>query len=228
MLEIVPATKRALPDEATDRLSHAIITGRLKPGERINEGEIANLLQISRGPVREALATLVSRGLVVKIVNRGAFVVSFSLEDVKEVCSLRATLEQFAVKLLLERPQPIDLEEMACVVSDMGAAANSQEAELILSELDLRFHAALVAAANHKRLFDAWNNLRPQIQMLLYTRNVLNEDFRELAVKGHRDILDALNACNGELARKVLQAHLNLSYERIYAAYLANLPPRAG
>lgn len=221
MLDIFPAVKRALPDEATDRLCRAIVTGRLKQGQRINEAEIANLLQISRGPVREALATLASRGLVVKIANRGTFVVNFSLADVDEVCTLRTMLEQFAVQLVVKRPNPINLDEMARLVNAMSKAAEDENAELIISELDLRFHAALVAAAQHGRLFDAWNNLRPQIQMLLYSRNVLNDDFRALAVKGHQAILEALQQRNGPLAKELMDAHLHLSYERICEAYRA-------
>src|SRR5579862_7457321 len=221
MLDIFPAIKRALPDEATDRLCRAIVTGRLKQGQRINEAEIANLLQISRGPVREALATLASRGLVVKIVNRGTFVVNFSQDDVNEVCSLRELLEQFAVQRVVERPDPIDLDEMARLVNAMSRAAEDANAELVISELDLRFHAALVASAQHRWLFDAWNNLRPQIQMLLYSRNVLSDDFRALAVDGHRAILEALQQRNGPRAKELMEAHLHLSYERICEAYRA-------
>src|SRR5204863_5143323 len=139
----------------------------LKPGERINEGQLASRLQISRGPLREALAGLATHGLVIKIANRGNFVVNFSLEDVTEVCTLRATLEQFALRLLVQRADPADLAEMGRLVREMAAPA-IDDPERVISELDLQFHAALVKAAHHKRLFDAWNNLRPQIQILLY------------------------------------------------------------
>lgn len=222
MFDISPATKRSLPDESADRLYQAIITGQLKEGQRIDEAQIASLLQISRGPVREALAGLAERGLVIKIPNRGTFVVAFGMKDVDEVCTLRATLEQFAVQRIIARPDPISLDEMACLVEEMTPASRSENADLLISELDLRFHAALVASAHHKRLFDAWNTLRPQIQMLLYSRNILNEDFRELAVRGHRVILDALRSRDSERARQIMQEHLNLSHERICAAYRAS------
>src|SRR5205823_13929225 len=115
--------------------------------------------------------------------NRGNFVVNFSLEDVTEVCTLRATLEQFALRLLIERADPADLAQMERLVSEMEAPA-IEDPERVISELDLQFHAALVKAAHHKRLFDAWNNLRPQIQILLYSRNILSDDFRARAVEG--------------------------------------------
>jgi DNA-binding GntR family transcriptional regulator len=221
MIELPPAIKRSLPDEAAERLYHAIITGQFKQGQRIDEAQVANLLRISRGPVREALAGLAERRLVVKIPNRGTFVIAFDLEDISEICTLRAALEQFAVQRIVQRPNPISLDEMAQLVEEMMPASKSEEAELLISELDLRFHAALIAAANHKRLFDAWNNLRPQIQMLLYSRNILNEDFRELAVKGHRAILEVLRTRDAERAHELLQTHLNFSHERICEAYHA-------
>jgi DNA-binding GntR family transcriptional regulator len=222
MLELSPATKKSLPDEAAQRLYQAIITGQLQQGQRIDEAQIASLLQISRGPVREALAGLAERGLVVKVPNRGTFVIAFDLCDVEEVCTLRAALEQFAVQQIVARPDPISLEAMACLVAEMTPASQSANAELLISELDLRFHAALVAAAGHQRLFAAWDNLRPQIQMLLYSRNILNDDFRELAVKGHKEILEALLSRDGELARRIMEEHLQLSHDRICQAYHAH------
>jgi DNA-binding GntR family transcriptional regulator len=156
--------------------------------------------------------------LVIKIANRGNFVVNFSLEDVTEVCTLRATLEQFALRLLIERADPADLAEMERLVSEMAAPA-IEDPERVISELDLQFHAALVKAAHHKRLFDAWNNLRPQIQILLYSRNILNNDFRTRAVEGHRVILDALRDRDEPRASELLQGHLSFSYERLRQAY---------
>lgn len=219
MIDLAPAMKRSLPDEATEKLCHAIITGKLQQGQRIDEAQIAGMLQVSRGPVREALAGLVERGLVVKIPNRGSFVITFDKADIDEVCTLREVLEQFAVQRIVQRPHTISLNEMAELVEEMIPASRTEHAELLISELDLRFHAALVAAANHRWLFDTWDNLRPHIQMLLYSRNILNDDFRELAVKGHQDILAALRERDGVLVQQLLKEHLKLSHERISAAY---------
>src|SRR5690349_10263796 len=108
-MEFTPAERRALSDDVADRLSHAIVSGRLKPGQRITESQIADLLAVSRGPVREALARLTVQGLITRSANRGAVVVALSLEDVEEVCSLRANLELLAIQWLMRRPEAADL-----------------------------------------------------------------------------------------------------------------------
>ncbi len=214
-----PIAKTDLTLQAEETLYSAIVSGRLRPGERINEEQIAESLGISRGPIREALSALARRGMVVKVPNRGSFVIRLSWFDVAEVCSLREVLEQFAVQMIVRRDPPADLHALRDIVSQMEPAVNSNDAELLVSGLDLRFHAALVGAADHARLLDAWNNLRPQIQMMLYSRNIVNEDFRAIAVSDHRAILEALEDRDGPLVKKLLSAHLGICRDRLKEAF---------
>jgi DNA-binding GntR family transcriptional regulator len=214
-----PISKTDLTVQAEETLYDAIVSGRLRPGERINEEQIADALGISRGPVREALSALAQRGMVVKVPNKGSFVIRLSWFDVAEVCSLREVLEQFAVQMILRRDPPADLQPLREIVREMEPAIASSDAELLVSGLDLRFHAALVAAADHARLLDAWNNLRPQIQMLLYSRNIVNEDFRTITIADHRAILAALETHDGPLVKQLLSAHLGICRDRLKEAF---------
>src|SRR5512147_2302861 len=92
-----PAKSNGLFQEVADRLREAILQGRFRPGERLREAELATMLEVSRGPVREALTRLEHEGLVTTRRNRGATVSRLSKEDEEEVRSLRLTLERLAV-----------------------------------------------------------------------------------------------------------------------------------
>ncbi|HEY3333013.1 MAG TPA: GntR family transcriptional regulator [Capsulimonadaceae bacterium] len=219
---LVPLTKTDLTYQAEIALYDAIVSGRLHPGERINEEQIADSLGISRGPLREALSALTRRGLAVKIPNRGCFVTRLSWPDVAEVCSLREVLEMFAVDLVIQREGAADLQPLRDIVTQMEPAVDSLDAERLVSGLDLSFHAALVGASGHARLLDAWNNLRPRIQMMLYSRNVVNEDFRSLAVSDHRRVLEALESGDAALTKDILSKHLGICRDRLKEAFSAD------
>src|SRR5258707_780447 len=83
MSEIVPVESRTLPDHVYQRLRHAIHVGHLKPGQRLNDGELAKALQVSRTTVREALRMLESRGLVEIRHRRGAFVAELTPDELR-------------------------------------------------------------------------------------------------------------------------------------------------
>jgi len=90
-LEMVPGRRRVLADEVAEMLRAAILDGRPAPEQQIREERVATRMQISCGPVREALMRLEREGLVHKRSNRGAFVACLSLKDVEEILSAQCT-----------------------------------------------------------------------------------------------------------------------------------------
>jgi DNA-binding GntR family transcriptional regulator len=90
--------RRSLGDEVTDQIRDVILSDGLQPGDRVGEAEISNSLQVSRGPVREALVRLEQEGLVTIERHRGATVVDLTRKDVVELATLRAALEQLAME----------------------------------------------------------------------------------------------------------------------------------
>jgi DNA-binding GntR family transcriptional regulator len=81
--------------------------------------------------------------------------------------------------------------------------------------LDLHFHDLIYRAANHRRLYETWTNLRPQIHIILLNRNVAHEDFREMVVPSHQVILDAIRNRDKARAVELTLEHLHGSYERV-------------
>ena len=99
-----------LRDVVFNTLRKAILTGQLKPGERLMEVHLADRLGVSRTPIREAIRKLELEGLVVMIPRRGAMVASITEKDLKDVLEVRLTLEMLAGEVACERITPELLE----------------------------------------------------------------------------------------------------------------------
>lgn len=216
---LVPPAKRSLADEIADRLREAILQGRFSPGERLREERLAAVLEVSRGPVREALTVLARENLVVVRRNRGTIVAHLTGRDLDEVYSLRLAVEQLAVRWAVERATAEDLHRIQCAVNEFSAALNGGITEQRAAELDVRYHDAVYRAAHHQRLYRTWVGLRSQVQVFLLRRNIANPDWRAVMVAGHQEILDSLRAKNVERAVAGITEHLTGGYDRIRESF---------
>lgn len=207
--------KRALSDDVASRLRAAILSGAFAPGERLREEQLARALGVSRGPVREALAELERQGLVVINRNRGAVVAQLSRDDLEELYTLRLVIEELAIRRAAEFSDPQSNGAMQYRIDEMQTALERGITEQEAAELDLEFHDLIYDAAQHRRLKDAWTNMRPQIHILLLNRNVADVDFREMLVGGHQELLDGIVDSDPDRAAGTLREHLGGSYERV-------------
>jgi DNA-binding GntR family transcriptional regulator len=216
----LPASRGLSVDIAT-RLRAAIFAGHFGPGERLREEALAKAMGVSRGPIREALSQLEREGLIVIKRNRGAFVARLSREDLDEVYTLRVAIERLAVQRACEVAEPAEIAELDGIVGQMAEALSSGCTEQEAAELDLQFHDVIYQAAHHRRLYECWTNLRPQIHIVLLSRHVAHPDFRLLsvAVDSHQEIVDLIRAKDAEAAGRVIEDHLLGSYERTIVGY---------
>lgn len=198
-----------------ERLREAILAGHFGPGERLREEALARTMGVSRGPIRAALARLEREGLVVIRHNRGAFVGQLSREDLDEVHTLRVVLERLAVQRAAQLGDEELFAEMQAVVDDMARRCDRGITEQEAAELDIRFHELIYRGSAHGRLQEAWANLRPQIHIILLSRNVAHEDFRDYLVGSHQAILDAMRARDEAAALEILDDHMRGAYERV-------------
>jgi DNA-binding GntR family transcriptional regulator len=213
-----PPIRRTLSDEVVKRLRKAILSGQFAPGEPLRETQLAELIGVSRGPIREALSQLKREGLVVNRSGR-AYVARLSIQDLDEVYSLRRALESLAVESACRKATLEHLAEMEAVVDDMIACVREGMNEQEAAELDLRFHDALYRASGHQRLLSYWTTLRPLIYVFLLNRNVANPDFRESMVQGHQAILEAIREGDGTRAQAVIEGHINFAYNQVIGSY---------
>lgn len=216
---LTPAVKRSLADDVVERLRDAILHGSFKPGEPLREEQLAAMLDVSRGPVREALVQLEREGLVLVRRHRGATVARLSRADLEEVYSLRLALERLAVQRAARYATDEDFAALEAVMVAFDTVLTRGPSEKEVAELDVRFHDLIYRAARHQRLYDCWANLRSQIYILLLSRNVANPDFRDVTVKAHADLLEALRARDEALVTQRIEEHLRGAYDRVVQGF---------
>jgi DNA-binding GntR family transcriptional regulator len=210
--------KRSLSEEVVVSLRDAILSGKLGPGQRLREELLASSMNVSRGPVREAIQQLEREGLVLMSPRRGATVARLSRDDLDEVYSLRRVLERLAVQEAIRKADASHLATMQGVVDEMSKCVEHGISEQQAAELDTRFHQLLLEAAQHKRLLRSWLELRSQIHLLLLSRTV-DKDFREHLVKSHAGLLATIRDRDETRALDFIEEHLKGSYERVLKSY---------
>lgn len=206
-----PVRRRGLADEVAQRIRQAIFDGRFAPGSQLREVELAGRLEVSRGPVREALLQLEREGLVQIRWHRGAHVTMLSAEDATELFGLRDALERLAVSRVVERATEEDLAALDALVDRMDRADSDHD----LLHLDMAFHDAVYAAAGHRRLGEAWWAIRSQIHLFLLNRVAVSDDYRDHVPAEHRALVAALRARDAERAAVLFAEHLHVAYRRL-------------
>jgi DNA-binding GntR family transcriptional regulator len=214
---IGPARRRVLADEVTDAIRDAIFAGGIDLGQRLVEEDLASDLNVSRGPVCEALVKLSQEGLVHMERHRGATVAQLGLDAVYEIYSLRTALERLAAEWLCRNATAGDFKRMAEVLSQFDKLARPLTRSAVAG-LDVAFHDAIYQAAHHERLYQAWLGLRSQIFLYLVHRGALRADFAESWLKDHEDLLEVLTRRKRVLAVKIVDGHIEGTYQRVLAA----------
>ncbi len=215
-----PLHRRAMGDDAAERLRQAILSGELAPGQRLLEETLADTLRVSRGPVRNALAILEREGLVVKESHRGTFVARLARQDAEEVHTLRLALELLAAEWAIRNAQPEDIALAEDTVQKMVNCVAKGCSEKEATDLDLRFHELMVRSTRHQRLIDTWLNLRSQIRIIMLSNMYAVQANRTDFHLAHGALLDALR--NKDLER--LRYHLEEQQNRTFRVVVQTFP----
>lgn len=195
---------RSVSETITIYLREAILTGRMKPDERINEKEISEKLSVSRSPIREALRTLAKEELVTISPHKGALVAGISATDLKETYEIREMIELFALDLI-ERRGATDFSEMRESLEFAIEELRQHDFEEYLNQVR-GFHMALVKAAGNAKLCQMYVTLHNSL--LRYQRFGATIAGRlENSLEDHRSILEALTQSRFKDARKLLLKH---------------------
>jgi DNA-binding GntR family transcriptional regulator len=218
---LTPPPVRSLGDDIAERLRAAILSGHFEPGERLGEERLARMMHVSRGPIRDALSRLERQGLVVIKRNKGAFVARLTPEDLDELYTLRLAIERLALQRACAEADAAEIAGMQQLVDEIAAHTRTGISEQLAADLDLRFHDLIYQAAHHRRLRETWSQIRPQIHILLLSRNVVDRDFRDLVVDAHQQLLDAIRDRDASRAVAILDDHLHGSYQRVLASLTA-------
>ena len=146
---------RRLSDQVYSDLRARILDGRLAPGERLVELDLARMLEVSQAPVRDALIRLSHDGLVVKAPRRGSYVATVEREEARSVYRLRAVLEEFAARQVCQASSDPDLAVMRSHAEAMHLAAKRNDLEGLVDS-DMAFHRELYRLSGQVLLPRIW------------------------------------------------------------------------
>jgi len=215
---LTPARRRSLAEDVAEQVREAILQGQLAPGQHLREEELAGRLQVSRGPVREALALLEREGLVRVARHRGASVVALSGTDLEELYGLRAGLDAVAAQLAARRARPEDLDAAAAILDRFAAALDGSLTGPEAARLDLAFHDQVYRAGGNGRLLASWMNIRAQVHLFLLSNAAGRAGWREALLAGyagHTGILDAVRAGDEQAAARRAVEHVAAASGRL-------------
>jgi DNA-binding GntR family transcriptional regulator len=186
-----------------------IVTDNLKPGQQLNEDEIASKLDISRPPVREAFKALESEGLVTRKPRKGVFVVKMSKADVIEVYMLKADLYAMATGLALDLITKVQLEELSDLVQKMEDCAHADDSDIFnYQKFHRKFHLRIMEIAGNGRLEIFASNLYKQIRRFSY-QTLQNKDHLIVSAKYHKSIIEKMFEKDKKNACKIMKDHVH-------------------
>ena len=198
-----------LSQTVCSRLARAIIAGQFKPGSKISEPSLSEMLGVSRAPIREALIELELRGLVEFDATGRTRVPVLSPRDIDEIYTVRLMIDPVAASLAAQRAKA---DTFKALEANM-AATKSVKTLADVSRLDAEFHDKIVRASGNRRLVLCWNSLRDQVglwlaQMQLRHQSVTRSTRQETA-EAHQTLLDAIRS--GDPKKAAADAHTHVA-----------------
>lgn len=220
-LELAPIESVPQPqmrDKVYERLRGAIVNGGLKPGERLVERQLAELLGVSRTPIREAIRMLELEGLVAHVPRIGSVVAKVTDSEVLEIYRIRAVLEGLAARMAAEKIKPEQLARLIELMTCLEEKAQAAEMAA-LEKLHQQFNDVIYQAAASTRLYGMITTLVDHIAR--YTRVGYCHPGRLLeATIEHRQLVEALKLRDGALAERIARDHIDNS-RRAYFSEMA-------
>lgn len=204
-----------------------IIDGSFPPGSRLGEADLADSLDVSRTPVREALRRLSSDGLIETLPNRGARVRSWTVEEIIEIFELRALLEGRAASLAARRSTPEFVAGLAelCAAMEVAAVLRPEPDLSLVATLNRRFHWLIMERADSPRLAVLVESVT-LFALTVRTFEGYGERRLEQSMRQHRELVDALGASDPMWAESVMRAHI-LSATHVLAEVVTRDAARA-
>ncbi len=196
-----------LRDVVFNTLRRAILTGQLKPGERLLEVHLANKLGVSRTPIREAIRKLELEGLVIMIPRRGAEVARITEKSLKDVLEVRRALDALSVELACDRITEEDMKRLLQACQDFEKAAKGKDASVI-AKADVALHDIIVEATGNQRLAQLVNNLSEQMYRYRFVY-IKEESKHDMLVAEHREIYESIASRDKERAARAAKLHID-------------------
>jgi DNA-binding GntR family transcriptional regulator len=196
-------------DVAYQAIRRAIIEGTYPAGARLPEEELSERIGVSRTPIRQALRQLDQQGHVELRPRRGAWVSSWTAEDIAEVYGVRAQLESHGARIAAAKIGALDLRRLEENCLRMEALEDARQEGFLdeLGELNNEFHASLLRATGNRRLMTSLASI-VETPLILRVYHLYDERRRYEALRHHREIIAALSQRDGEWAEATMRVHI--------------------
>ncbi len=198
------------------QLQQEILQGSRKRGEKLTEQSICDKYKVSRTPVREALRQLEMDGLVETIPNRGAFVIGFSEQDLRDMYELRKIYEVQAVKWAIERISDHALEELEETFDFMEFYTMKNDI-VKMENINTGFHKQIYEASNNRMLQHVLSSYQTYVK-LARGKDSYPDDYLNLVLEEHRAIFEAIKNKDAEAGAKAMAYHMDRSRARVEGA----------
>lgn len=189
--------------DAYRRIITEIRAGKLRPGDRLTETDLAARFGISRTPVREAIRQLESDGLVSHVPRVGATIRKLDYAEISELYDMRTVLEGTAARFAARAASAVELEELEDLNAHLAQVGSGRQA----FELNAQFHQAVLHAARNRFLIKSVSAINTTM-LILGPSTLLEEERAGAAVREHQELITALRARDEQAAERIMQRHI--------------------
>ncbi|MER5170282.1 GntR family transcriptional regulator [Thioclava sp. GXIMD2076] len=208
-----------LVEKIARELSASILSGTLKPGERLAESAIARRMQLSRAPVREALRLLERSRLVAYRANRGFVVRQMDPAEIEALYDLRVVIETAAIRRLVAREEPELADQLRAQLDLLYGLSGTGVTRTSYVDADLGFHRLICVLSGNPRLADVFDQIAAEVKLCINQTGREQDGPRRIAAS-HEQILTQVIAADPEGAAQALTEHLQEA-ERMMLALFA-------
>jgi len=207
------SAERNLREEVYTAIRDYVVSVNVPPGFKIDEEALARNLGVSKTPVRESLSKLAYDGIVEIIPNRGSFKARPSKDDIEEIMEIREELEGLAFRLAAERLSLRDIRQLKALHDPFMKGPLDGKMESY-SETDKKFHSIIIRASGRKRLIRMLETL--EVLGVMLRLQVFNDPQHiRRSIKGHQEMIAALENKNGKLAERLLRKNIRMTKNRL-------------
>lgn len=195
-----------LRDLVYNNVRTAILSENFKPGQRLMEVELAEILGVSRTPVREALRKLEVEGFIEMLPRKGAIVKVVSIKDIQDLLEIRASLEALATRIACEKMDTKAKKELEKAKEEFVQAVSDNDIDSMI-QTDVKFHDIIFSSTQNEKLIQIINNLKEQIYRyrVIYIRD---KSYLINIVQEHNEIVEAIIGNDAKKAGKVAVIHI--------------------
>lgn len=206
---IVGLERETLTEKVANKLRDSIVLGRLTPGTRLVETDLAQQLGVSKNTLREALRTLQTEGLIEYRPHKGTVVALITEQDIVELFTMRSTLEGLAARRVAELGSAEQMAELRRQAKELLQEAQAGDKRRV-NEMDLRLHQTIWEISGHRLLQKMLTGMQNQIRVHMFVNT--NEDISLVDyISPHEALVDAIASGDPDEAERVMREHIDSS-----------------